>query len=213
MTTIYVRQTDSLPARREAEFYPTERPLIYAALNYFSPAANSILDIGAGDGRWGQIAAELSGASRLTGVDIRRLPRPSGFTDWFTGDFLTWQRPAGGFFDLIVSNPPYNIAEAVIYRAWEMLAPGGMMLMLLRLAFMAGIDRFRRLWAEIPPATVGVLSRRPSFYGGGTNGTDYGVYCWRKTESGEPAGRPRRWETALIYYERGDAPAYSLLTD
>lgn len=196
MTTIYVTGPAQLPRRSNADFYPTERTLIRAALDKFAPLDSSqILDIGAGDGRWGRIAREITGAETIVGVEKRQLPCPASFTDWYTADYLKWRDLR--YFDLIVSNPPYRIAEAVIRKAWQDLMPGGTMIMLLRLAFQAGVARSMGLWAEMPPVCVGVCSRRPSFYGGGTNGTDYGIYVWRKGQ-----GTPGQWETVLIEYER-----------
>lgn len=197
MTTIYVTDKTTLPERRFADFYPTEKTLIRAALAEFCPpTAAAILDIGPGDGRWGQLARLRTGGAALVGVDLRPLARPAGFTAWHTADFMTWPGPAESF-DLIVSNPPYHIAEKIIRRAWGMLADGGTMIMLLRLAFQAGTGRAGGLWQDCPLTSVGVCSRRPSFYDGGTNGTDYGVFCWVKGK-----GTPGRWSTVLINYER-----------
>lgn len=201
MTTIYIGDKASLPKRIHFDHYPTERNLINVALETFRPSkANSILDIGAGDGRWGDMAQCLTTAQQLTGIDIRPLPKPTGFTDWYTADFLSWQSALP--YDLIVSNPPYHIAEAVIWQAWSMLAAKGTMIMLLRLAFQAGIQRYQTLWRQLSPVTVGICSRRPSFYGGGTNGTDYGIYVWRKDEQGRNLGNIRQWQTVLLMYDR-----------
>lgn len=196
MTTIYISDKTKLPARAEFDFYPTELNLIRAALAQFVPArADSILDIGAGDGRWGMEAQQRTRAKYLAGIDIRSLPKPSGFSEWVTGDFLSWQ-PARQF-DLIVSNPPYHLAEPIIRKAYDLLNLDGTMVMLLRLAFQAGVSRARSLWQDCPPLTVGVCSRRPSFYGNGTNGTDYGLFHWIKGQ-----GTPGQWKTILISYER-----------
>jgi hypothetical protein len=203
MTSIYIRPDTQLPERRTADHYPTERNLIRAALAHFCPSGgiSSILDIGAGDGRWGTLAKAQHPAAALFGVDVRELPRPDGFDGWHTGDYLTWQPRRR--FDLILSNPPYYIAEPVIRRAWSQLRTGGAMIMLLRLSFQAGAARANGLWREIPPSVVGVCSRRPSFYDGRTSGTDFGIYVWRKATDGKPAvASPGEWRVKLINYER-----------
>jgi hypothetical protein len=210
MTSIYIRASTDLPERRNADHYPTEHNLIKAALDEFCPSGGigSILDIGPGDGRWGLAAKARHPNAALFGIDVRELPRPAGFDVWHTGDYLTWLHWWDVEFDLILSNPPYYIAEKVIRRAWSQLAPAGTMVMLLRLAFQAGSGRAKGLWREIPPVAVGVCSRRPSFYGGGTNGTDYGIYVWRKDSDGGNIGTPKQWQTRLIEYERDTTEAH-----
>lgn len=202
MTTIYVDKDTVLPERKENDLYSTEFNLVRAAVGRFAPLdATSVLDIGAYDGRWGIIAAEKTGAVIVAGVEIMDMPKPDGYTHWAANqDYLEWEAPFG--FNLIVSNPPYNIAERIIRKAWSELLPGGTMIMLLRLAFQASVMRYHGLWSEIFPHTVAVCSRRPSFYGGGTNGTDYGIYVWKKYSDGVPVGSPRAWDVELLLYER-----------
>lgn len=202
MTTIYVKDKTKLPERAAFDHYATPPDLIRAALA-ISPlfGTNSILDIGSDDGRWGIEAQRQTGGARLVGVEIRPLDPPPGFSEWHTADFLKWE--PGGQFDLIVSNPPYYIAEKIIRRAWEMLTYYGEMIMLLPLRFQAGIGRARGLWQDCPLHTVGVVSPRPSFYGGGTNGTDYGIFYWHK---GPGAGKPGQWDTVLISHKKERRP-------
>jgi hypothetical protein len=203
MTSIYIKEGTELPERHSNDDYITERTLIYRALHEFLPARRvyGILDVGAGDGRWGSIAREITHANVVVGVELQEMPAPDDFTDWFSGqDFLTWK--TNYTFDLIVSNPPYSIAEECIRKSWDLLEAGGTMIMLLRLAFQASIRRYNGLWVEIHPHTVAVCSRRPSFYGGGTNGDEYGIYIWKKDRWGMPVGNPRQWNTKLFIYPR-----------
>lgn len=221
MATIYTTAKDNLPARARFELYPTNRGLIRAALALVAPPGpiGSILDVGAGDGRWGLGAAErYAGQSprpEVWGVELRDVPPPAGFDHWHQGDFTSWQ--PGRRFDLIVSNPPYGdrkrppLCERIIRWAWELLATEGTMIMLLRLALTAGVGRFRKLWRTHHPVAVLSVARRPSFYGNGTNATDYGIYVWHKLASGQPAGRPNCWQGGQVYHtkekEGDNAPA------
>lgn len=207
MTTIYVSDKKDLPTRHQNDKYVTERNLIRAAyLEHLPFPVERVLDIGAGDGRWGAIVRETQPLVELWGVEIDDTPVSDTFDFWHNNtDFFDFaERYYNDDFgwDLIVSNPPYNLAEPMIRAAWELLVPGGTMIMLLRLAFQASIGRYEKLWNEIWPREVSVLSRRPSFYGGGTNGTDYGIYVWEKDEWHNPVGAPRIWMTSLINYER-----------
>lgn len=201
MATIFVSNKDALPKRKEHDFYETERSLINAVIQEYGIVnAKRILDIGAGDGRWGDIAASVNLPYILHGIDIRELPKPPGYTSWFTADFLTWDSP--GNYDLIVSNPPYKHAEKFVWKAWSLLSKNGTIIFLLPLDFMSSAERHEGLWKKLPPYEVGVLSRRPSFYGGRTSGTNYAIYVWKSDNQGYYIGKPLTWRTGLLMYER-----------
>lgn len=207
MTTIYVTRKNDLPTRRAHEHYPTERALIRAALEryalpYFSGRA---LDPGAGDGRWGQAVKEIYPRVEVHGVELREVEKPDGIDFWQAGcdflDFRPWCR-----YGLIVGNFPYNLAERFVRHNWELLAPGGRIVSLLPLQFQASQGRYHGLWSELPPTLVAVVSPRPSFGLNakgrrGTNGTDYGIYCWDKALDGACAGTARRWAVELFEYQ------------
>ena len=211
MTTVYVSDKDKLPERHKNDLYVTEKNLIRAAYEEFvTEYVNRCLDVGAGDGRWGNVLLEYQPGAELTGVEIEDVPVNDAFDFWHTNtDYLEWAEDSrnnddDGGYDLIVSNPPYYIAEPILRASWEILVPGGQMIFLLRLAFQASQGRYHGLWNDLYPKEVAVCSRRPSFYGGGTNGTDYGIFVWEKDDWGNPVGASRMWITSLINYDRGD---------
>lgn len=84
--------------------------------------------------------------------------------DTFEQDFLTF---GGGKarqrYDLVIGNPPYEHAEEHVRHALTLLKPDGTLAFLLRVNFLAGIDRHKGLWKECPPSYVYVLDKRPSF--------------------------------------------------
>ncbi len=80
---------------------------------------------------------------------------------------------------LVVGNPPFREAERHIVVALDLLRDGDHLAFLLRLNFLGSLDRVR-FWRRNPPTWVKPIAPRPSFTGGGTDGTEYAVFCWRK---------------------------------
>lgn len=115
-------------------------------------------------------------------------------------DFLKAER----IVDNIVTNPPYNSAEAFVKAG---LAQAGRKLaLLLRLAFLEGANRQRTIFAKTPPTRIWVFSERITFYpagviqkGSGT--TAYAWFVWDKQHMVKtevkwlPLGYKRRYST------------------
>jgi len=99
----------------------------------------------------------------------------------WTGDFRDheWNDPP---YDWIVGNPPYKDAQLHVQHALD--NTGRHVAMLLRMGFLAGQQRQRELWSDHRPRCVWVLSKRPSFTGGGTDSTDYCWIWWDKLHTG-----------------------------
>ena len=86
--------------------------------------------------------------------------------------------------DVIISNPPYNIAEDFIKKGVDDLNAGGMMILLLRINYLGSQKRHKSLWSNekyIPKALI-TLAERPSFTGDGkTDMTEYAFYVFGDT--------------------------------
>ena len=89
-------------------------------------------------------------------------------------DFFEWTEGT----DLILTNPPFSIAQEFIDHA---ITYSNTCIMLLRINFLGSIKRYS-WWKEAPPTALHVLSKRPSFTGKGTDATEYAWYVWDKTE-------------------------------
>jgi hypothetical protein len=104
-------------------------------------------------------------------------------------DFLVSRRRA----DNIITNPPYNSAEAFVQAGLQ--KSRRKFALLLRLAFLEGGNRQRTIFSKSPPARVWVFSERITFYplnaerkGSGT--TAYAWFVWDKEAAG---GTELRW--------------------
>ena len=86
-------------------------------------------------------------------------------------------------FDNIVTNPPFNIAEEFVEVGLKLA--NKKLILLLRLAFLESVGRYKSIFSVNPPARVWVFSQRLSMYpegapvqGGGT--TSYGWFVFDK---------------------------------
>ena len=115
-------------------------------------------------------------------------------------DFLKADRVS----DNIVTNPPYNSAEAFVKAG--LAQSRCKMALLLRLAFVEGANRQRTIFAKTPPTRIWVFSERITFYpagavqkGSGT--TAYAWFVWDKISVGKsemkwlPLGYKSRYST------------------
>lgn len=177
------------------EHFVTPEWIVEAALNLVpqSPAPRTILDAGAGTGVWGQVARRRwMNAPYIFGVEIDdRFTHPGGYDVWLEHDFLSFPDISlpDGEADLVMSNPPFSLAEEFVYRALKLAHPdGGRVVMLLRQAFLNGIDRGNGLWKSTPLEHVSMLCRRPSFTGNGRTDTktEYAIFVWRNGYTGQP---------------------------
>lgn len=80
----------------------------------------------------------------------------------------------------VICNPPYSDAEAHTRCS---LGHSRHVVSLLRLAFTESQKR-TTFWAEHPARHVWVLAKRPSFTGGKTDSSAYGVFWWDREHQG-----------------------------
>jgi hypothetical protein len=93
----------------------------------------------------------------------------------------------------IVTNPPYNAAEAFV-RQGVRLADKKFAL-LLRLAFLEGANRANTIFAAMPPSRVWVFSERITFYPAGAvqQGSGTTAYAWFVWDKEADSGTELKW--------------------
>lgn len=112
---------------------------------------------------------------------------------WVRSTFEDFDEP--GHFDLIVGNPPFRHAQAHIEKGLSLLAPGGVLAFLLRLAMTEGKGR-AAFWRDAPLRHITVLAERPSFTGGGTDSCAYGWFVFQQGWQGGRSVLPGwSWKT------------------
>jgi hypothetical protein len=139
----------------------------------------SILDPCAG----GDIMASMSypealysfGAKDIETIDIREDSRAGIQMDYLKTN-LTKK------FDLIITNPPFALAQQIIEKAlFDDAIPGGLVIMLLRLNYFGSSARFN-FWQRFMPVRVYVHHKRISFTGGTTDSIEYMHAVWKAGE-------------------------------
>lgn len=79
--------------------------------------------------------------------------------------------------DLVITNPPYSLAQEFVEKS---LTEAPVVVMLLRLGFLESLKR-KEFWEKNPLTSLIILSKRPSFTEDGkTDGSGYGWFIWDK---------------------------------
>ena len=96
-------------------------------------------------------------------------------------DYL--QMECKNLYDVIITNPPFSIAEDVIRKAYSDVKDDGWVIMLLRLNYF-GSDKRELFWKEFPPKYAFVHRKRISFTDDKkTDSIEYMHCLWHKGES------------------------------
>lgn len=164
------------------DFYRTPRRVVEGLLShkFLDEGVKNLLEPSAGDGAIIEVVREKLPFIKVTAVEIQ--PRFSTDLAKFNcdatiTDFLSM--PAMPMYDRIIANPPFSQAEEFIRHCWNFLHPKGQMAFLLRLPFLAGVKRYK-LFKEIRPTDIYVLSQRPKFGGNNIDSCDYAWVVWER---------------------------------
>lgn len=119
------------------------------------------------------VCLEKYNRNHIVTIDIRPDSRAETI-----GDYL--QIDCKDKYDLIITNPPFNIALSIISKALQEVKTGGVVVMLLRLNFFGSKDR-KPFWDKHMPEYCFVHHKRMSFLDkGGTDSIEYCHMVWRK---------------------------------
>jgi predicted RNA methylase len=170
--------------RNDRDYFRTPAWCVEAIYNELDLQTRlSVLDAGCGDGSiLSTLIALGHDRDLLFGVEIDETladkAREATGLPIDTDDFLTYDPERS--FDLAIMNPPYNRAQEFVERAMDCCTH---VVALLRLAFLEGVKR--RDFHQENPSDVYVLSKRPSFTGGGTDATAYAWMHWGPGTAGQ----------------------------
>lgn len=166
--------------RNANDAYFTPAPLALAICRELQRrimAPGMILVPGAGEGAFLRASKEVWPDARQHGLDID--PKLAGILQC---NYLTFEpSELGGVYDLIIGNPPFDLAEEFVVQSFKHLAPRGHLAFLLRLSFLGSQGRAERIWSRRDLRWLAPISPRPSFsVDGKTDAAEYGLFVWEK---------------------------------
>lgn len=170
--------TNRSDVRIPSDFYPTPAWCVRRLLEAVKLPGGHWFDPGIGDGAIVKAVNDVRQDVEWFGMDIRPEVEPLIITTgahFMCEDFLEliFDRDAPKF-DVVLTNPPYSLAQAFIEKSLQV---ANVVAMLLRLNYLAGGKRVDFMRAM--PPDVYVLPNRPSFTGQGTDATEYAWFVWR----------------------------------
>ena len=163
------------------DFYPTPAWATFALIENEN-FEGDIWECACGNGAMAKVLEE-------TGCHVRS----SDLHDRGFGEVGVDFTEATDHVDNIVTNPPFNSAEAFVARGTKLARKK--FALLLRLAFLEGANRARTIYSECPPSRLWVFSERITFYpvGAERKGTGTTAYAWFVWDKDAPSGTELRW--------------------
>lgn len=178
----------TVSTRRELDAYYTPEALagqLVDTVAGYLRNPNLIVEPSVGGGAFVKACRARWPTASIVGVDLDPEAEGKAFVDrFYHADFATWEPEGESLADLVIGNPPYSHAYEHVRKAHRIIRMGqwrGTVAFLLRLGFLAGQKRhpwWRELKKDGWAPDVHVLSKRPSFTGGGTDSTEYGLFVF-----------------------------------
>lgn len=172
------RSTAVMQRRKEPhdslDYFPTPPWATRALCRFIDLAGVVVLEPACGEGHMARPLAEV--AWKVIARDVHDY----GFGE--VRDFL-WHEPEAEQIDWVITNPPFNLAEQFILKGIGLARCG--VAVLVRSAFLEGIGRFERLFAECPPSRVLQFTERVAMVKGrldadASSATAYSWIIWEK---------------------------------
>jgi hypothetical protein len=167
--------------------YQTPLALVQSFFDAFplQTAPEKFLEPGCGDhAPFAQVVKTRWPSCEVRGVDVREVSPPKGLFDVCDTctDFLKWAPPEFKF-DVVATNPPYSseILLPFVRKCLAVTKDDGVVLLLLRAAWMESDSRRKFHEEEIFPRHMAFVSKRPSFTGDGkVDSTLYAFFTYDK---------------------------------
>ena len=171
--------------RHKSDYYVTPKKDVDLFLNEFSEKENKLMThyhyldpCCGGDTENGATYTELLKEkypnAKVLGLDIREDSKADIVTN-----FLEYNKPSNEECHIIISNPPFYLAEDFIKKSLELVDYGGYVIMLLRLNFF-GSKKRKKIFENNMPLSCYIHHKRISFMNGATDSIEYAHFVWQK---------------------------------
>jgi len=199
--------------RKENDAYDTDPAVALACLEWIRDRMNldrapdpgprlRVLDPTAGTGPFVKAARTVFAESSIAAVDLRpeceKACKEAGARVFWAADALTISTPQIVLADLIVTNPPFILADALARHFYEHMHPGAVLAFLLNVTFIGSSERWADgtdpaypeigLFKAAPIAYVVPIQPRPQFLDVNTAGKkassmiECALFVWVKGE-------------------------------
>jgi hypothetical protein len=188
-------------SRRELDAYDTPPELALACVQWCRghlgvPEVPLVLDPTAGGGPFAAAAKQVWEGSRVVAVDIRDVCRASCEAHGATfacADALTLAPATIKRADLIVTNPPFKLADELVRHLWTHMKEGASLAFLLSVTFIGSSERWEVSGdgspigiLKVAPLTYCVqIVPRPSFIGSTSPKFEAAMFVWEKGVTGD----------------------------
>jgi hypothetical protein len=172
-----------------SDYYVTPQKPILDVLEYLFNNCNNKKLEGFDDCKYGSWLDPCSGGDENNDMSYPKALSKYGITPTtfdirqdskadFKCDYLNTE-VYDGKFDVIITNPPFNIAKEIIEKSINDIKTGGFVIMLLRLNFF-GSKKRKSFWENNMPILTFVHRDRISFTNGQTDSIEYMHCVWKK---------------------------------
>jgi len=120
------------------------------------------------------VIKKLFNPDNICGIDIREDSKAD-----IIMNYLDCNKENMSNHDIIISNPPFYLAEDFIKKSLEFVNDGGYVIMLLRLNFF-GSKKRKQIFENNMPEYCFVHHKRISFMNGATDSIEYAHFVWKK---------------------------------
>ena len=200
--------------RRDLDAYDTPPEVALACVEWCRdhlelPETPLVLDPTAGGGPFAAAARSTWPNSRVVAVDIRDVCKTSCEASgaiFACADALTLAPATTKRADLIITNPPFKLADELVRHLWANMKEGASLAFLLSVTFLGSDDRWEVSGDGSPIGLLKVAALtycvpivpRPSFIGSTSPKFEAALFVWKKLEMDEHQERFGVFQGAII---------------